>query len=103
VRIPDATERKVLLACGAVAGLICAAPGDIVSAGLLWVLTFAFYLVHLKLLRSEGAQSTPANAAPLVTEPLAAGHVAAEPLAETAEGDTTANDEPPVAGGDDPA
>ena len=64
MRIPDATERKVLIVCMAIAGLICSAPGDIVAAAILWSATLVFLLVHNLLLRREGASAGKPPQAP---------------------------------------
>lgn len=59
----DATERKVLIGCGAVAGMLCSAPGDVVPAIIIWVPTLALLLVHYLLIRKE-RRAEPAS--PLV-------------------------------------
>lgn len=46
--MPGVEERKVLIACGFIAGLICLMPGDIGSAAVAWVITLGFYLLHRK-------------------------------------------------------
>lgn len=62
----DATERKVLIGCGAVAGILCSAPGDVIPAIIIWVPTLALLLVHSLLIRKEsrgGPASPPVAAA----------------------------------------
>lgn len=63
MRIPDATERNVLLYCGSTATVICLLPGDIISALLAAALTGGFYMIHMRLLQREEAEATRAAAA----------------------------------------
>lgn len=60
--MPSPEERKVLIACGTVAGFICLMPGDIGSAAFAWACTLAFYLVHRHKLNSPKPSSARANA-----------------------------------------
>lgn len=57
--MPTPEERKVLIACGIVAGLICLMPGDIGSAAVAWACTLAFYMFHRRWLNSPKQPSNP--------------------------------------------
>lgn len=57
---PNAAERKALLGCGVAGGFLCTVPGELVSAGIVWAITFAGYLVHKRLLARE--EAAPAEA-----------------------------------------
>ena len=82
MRIPDATERKALVTCFGISGLICSAPGDFVSAGFLWAIAFAGYAVHQRLLKKE---TKAAEGGPSPT-------VAAEPSDASTEADASPTD-----------
>jgi hypothetical protein len=87
VRIPDATERNVLIRCAFVGGLLCLAPGDVASMGILWLVALGLHLWHRKLLRLEGATATPAAAGAPPPPEASADPDAPPPPEESAETD----------------
>ncbi len=82
MRIPDATERNVLLYCGSTAAVICLLPGDVVSASIAAALTGAFFLVHTRLLRQEEAVEAAAAKAAAETAAASENEPPGEPPGE---------------------
>ena len=86
MRIPDATERKTLVLCFGIGGLICSAPGDFVAAGALWVIAFAGYALHRRLLEKEAKATAGGPPAPLATDPAETAATTSPSTSDTDEG-----------------
>jgi hypothetical protein len=85
VRIPDATERYVLIRCAFAGGLLCLAPGDVASVGILWLVALGLHIWHRKLLKLEGASATPAAAGAAAGAAAAAALPSEDPEEEPGE------------------
>lgn len=87
MRVPDATERKVIVTCFAVSAVICMFPGDFISAGILAIIAVSLLALHRQRTSLEEkaarAAQTGVAAPPTETEPETAAEGATEAATAT--------------------
>jgi hypothetical protein len=80
--MPNATERTVFVVCAFLAGALAWAPGERVSAIIIWSIGAVMLVVHL-VARSRHRRAARAAAAPPAADPAVATAAAVAPQAET--------------------
>lgn len=62
--MPNAEERRALIACAVIAGAVCLAPGERAAAAVAWALAIALAIHHHLASRRDHARGVPRPAEP---------------------------------------